>query len=265
MPGAGVSSTSLPPGPLIEGSARLELLGIPVDRCTLAGALDRCERAVTEGGRPLQVVTLNPEMIMQARRQPELAQAIRQAGLVLPDGAGVIWGARRLGAALPDRIAGADFLELLADMAAQRNWSLFLLGAAPGVAEAAGQRLQGEHSGLRIAGTWAGSPEGSEAAAICARVRESGATLLAVAFGVPEQDLWISHHLDASGARIGIGVGGTLDYLAGRVPRAPIMLRRMGLEWTFRLVRQPWRLPRMLRGGRFFWAIWRDASRARQR
>lgn len=236
-----------------------------MDRCTVAEALASCEGAITGGGPPLQVVTLNPEMIMQARRQPELAQAIRQAGLVLPDGAGVVWGARRLGAALPDRIAGADFLGLLADLARQRNCSLFLLGAAPGVAEAAARRLQGEHSGLRIAGTWAGSPATSEAATICTRIRDSGATLLAVAFGVPQQDLWISRHLDASGARVGIGVGGTLDYLAGKVPRAPVMLRRMGLEWAFRLVRQPWRLPRMLRGGRFFWEVWREAFRSRRR
>jgi N-acetylglucosaminyldiphosphoundecaprenol N-acetyl-beta-D-mannosaminyltransferase len=197
-------------------------------------------------------------MIMQARRQPELAATIRQAGLVLADGAGVVWGARRLGEPLPERIAGADFLDHLADMASQRGWPCFLLGAAPGVADMAARRLERDHPGLRVAGTWSGSPDGGEVEDICQRIRDSGAALLAVAFGVPQQDLWLSRHLAQSGARVGIGVGGTLDYLAGQVPRAPAWLRHMGLEWSFRLLRQPWRLPRMVRGGRFFWEVWRS-------
>lgn len=262
VPGAGVSSTSLSPGPLTEGSARVELLGIPLDRCTLAEALASCGEAVNGAGPPLQVVTLNPEMVMQARRQPELAQAIRQAGLILADGAGVVWGARRMAMAVPERIAGADFLGRLAEVACQRDWSLFLLGAGPGVADAAARRLEHDHPGLRIAGTWSGSPAVAEAPAICSQISSSGAMLLAVAFGVPQQDLWLARFLGLTGARVGIGVGGSLDYLAGRVPRAPALLRRLGLEWTFRLVRQPWRLPRMVRGGRFFWEVWRDASRS---
>lgn len=232
-----------------------------MDRCTLPDALARCEAAATQAQGPLQVVTLNPEMVMQARRQPELAKAIRSAGLILPDGAGVVWASRRLRTPVPGQIAGADFLGHLAAMAAAREWSIYLLGGEPGVAEAAARTLELAHPGLRVGGFWSGSPASDEAVAIAGRIRSSGATVLAVAFGVPHQDLWLSRHLTETGARVGIGVGGTLDYLAGRVPRAPTALRKAGLEWSFRLVRQPWRLPRMLRGAPFFWDVFKESRR----
>jgi N-acetylglucosaminyldiphosphoundecaprenol N-acetyl-beta-D-mannosaminyltransferase len=155
-----------------------------------------------------------------------------------------------------------DFLGDLADMARAHNWPIFLLGAASGVAEAAAIALERDHPGLRIGGALEGSARADLAQEICARVRESGAQVLAVAFGVPKQELWLSRHLGESGARVGIGVGGSLDYLAGRVPRAPAVLRRLGLEWTFRLARQPWRLPRMLRGAPFFWETLRQTGRS---
>jgi N-acetylglucosaminyldiphosphoundecaprenol N-acetyl-beta-D-mannosaminyltransferase len=234
---------------------------VPVDRCTRQEALARCEAAIDEGSDPLQIVTLNPEMVMQARRQPELRRAIRHSGLILPDGAGVVWACRRLGAAVPERITGVDFLGELAEMAREHDWPVFLLGAGPGVAEAAARALERNHPGLRVGGTWEGSARADQAQAICARVQASGAQVLAVAFGVPKQDLWLARHLGRSGARVGIGVGGSLDYLAGRVPRAPLLLRRLGLEWSFRLARQPWRLPRMLRAAPFFWATIRETRK----
>lgn len=241
----------------------MEVLGVPLDHCTLRQALARCESAAGGDSAPLQVVTLNPEMVMQARRNSALAQAIRRAGLVLPDGAGVVWASRRLGSPVPGRVAGADFVQELAQMAQARGWSIFLLGGRPGVAEAAAGALQRDHPGLLVGGVWAGSPAAAEAEAICTRVRSSGARVLAVAFGVPAQDVWLSRHLEQTGAGVGIGVGGTLDYLAGRVPRAPNAVRAAGLEWFFRLLRQPWRLPRMLRGAPFFWEVLRSSRGGR--
>ncbi|MGH7640836.1 MAG: WecB/TagA/CpsF family glycosyltransferase, partial [Candidatus Dormibacteria bacterium] len=229
-----------------------------VDPCTPEQALVRCARALDQGQAPLQVVTLNPEMVMQARRSPQLARAIREAGLVLADGAGVVWASRRLGRPLPARVTGVDFLDSLALLGDRTGKGLFLLGARPGVAEVAGRALQRRHPGLCLSGTLAGSPAPHMSREIAERVRGSGAAILAVAFGAPQQDLWLARHLESTGCRVGIGVGGTLDYLAGRVPRAPLALRRLGLEWLFRLFRQPWRLPRMARGAPFFYQVLRS-------
>lgn len=256
MARAGTDSTVIttPPGP------RLELLGLPVDRCTREQALQRCSKALDSPSAepPLHVVTLNPEMVMQARTVPELARAVGASGLVLADGAGIAWAARKLGSPVPERIPGVDFLEDLCSLSAAKGRGVFLLGAAPGVAEAAGRRLLGDHPGLRVAGWASGSPAEGEAGPLVEQVRESGADLLAVAFGAPAQEIWLGRHLHPTGCRVGIGVGGSFDYLAGRVPRAPSFLRRAGLEWGFRLLRQPWRLPRMLRGSAFFLAVRRE-------
>ncbi|HEY6538259.1 MAG TPA: WecB/TagA/CpsF family glycosyltransferase, partial [Candidatus Dormibacteraeota bacterium] len=177
MPGTGVSSTSLSPGPLAEGTDRVQLLGLPLDRCTRDQALDRCGLAAASHGPPLRVVTLNPEMVVRAGRDPALFDAIRGAGLVLPDGMGIAWAARRLGVEVPERIAGADFLPDLARLAAERGLGLFLLGGRPGVAAAAGQRLVRDHPGLRLVGAWPGSPAPAEAAEICQRVEAAGAAV----------------------------------------------------------------------------------------
>ncbi len=249
--------------PEAAADTRLDLLGVPVDRCTRQQALEHCARALRGELPAQQLVTLNPEMVMQARRRPELARAIRSAGLVLADGAGVSWASRRLGAPVPERIPGVDFLIDLAALSSQEGGGCFMLGAALGVAEEAARRVQGQRPEVVVRGTLPGSPREAEAPEICQRVRASGAALLVVAFGVPAQDLWLERHLGESGARLGIGVGGSLDYLAGRVPRAPELMRRLGLEWLFRLFRQPWRLPRMLRGAPFFW-LTLQAARGRR-
>ena len=237
--------------------ARLQLLGVPVDLTTRDQALARCRAALSEPGEPLQVVTLNPEMVVWAGRSSELAQTIRRAGLVLADGWGISWAARRMGHPLPERIPGADFLVDLCRRCAEMGLPVFLLGAGEGVAEAAYRRLAELAPGLRLAGALSPTQEEVEAAA--RQVRASGAALVAVALGVPRQDLWLGRHLGESGCRVGIGVGGSFDYLAGRVRRAPAPLRRAGLEWTWRLLRQPWRLPRMARGSVFFWRVLREA------
>ncbi len=241
--------------PVSAGDSRergLKVLGLAVDTCTQVEALLRCERVLAQGAaaEPLQIVTLNPEMVMAARRNSEFRQVVQRAGLVLADGAGICWAARRMGGPVPARIPGVDLFFDLCLLCARRGWSVYLLGAAPGVAEAAAERLQEQIPGLLIAGCKSGSPEAPDEEV--AEIRRQGARLLAVAYGAPQQDLFLSRHLAATGCAVGIGVGGSFDYLSGRVPRAPRVLRSLGLEWCFRLVRQPWRLPRMLRAAPFF-------------
>jgi N-acetylglucosaminyldiphosphoundecaprenol N-acetyl-beta-D-mannosaminyltransferase len=195
-----------------------------------------------------QVATVNPEFIMTARRDPEFARVLQSVDLATADGIGILLAARILGCRLSGRLTGVDLTELLADMREPRP-SLFFLGAAPGVAAEAGERLQVRFPGVEIAGIFSGSPSDNDVPEILGLIRESGANTLLVAFGAPEQDKWIAKHRQAlagCGIVVAIGVGGTFDFLSGRVPRAPRLIRRIGLEWLYRLIRQPWRWRRQL-------------------
>jgi N-acetylglucosaminyldiphosphoundecaprenol N-acetyl-beta-D-mannosaminyltransferase len=221
------------------------ILGITLHKVTTTQTLALLEQYITEG-KPRQVVTLNPEFVMEAQRNAHFRVVIGEADLVLADGHGLLWAARVLGDRLPERVTGSDTVPLIAEMAAQRGYRLFLLGAAPGVAEKAAAVLQSRHPGLDIAGTYAGSPAPEEEDAIVARIQAAHPHFLFVAYGAPRQDIWIHRNLARLGVPVCMGVGGTLDFIAGIVPRAPVWMRQHGLEWLYRLVRQPWRWRRML-------------------
>ncbi|TMC14889.1 MAG: WecB/TagA/CpsF family glycosyltransferase [Chloroflexi bacterium] len=222
----------------------IRVLGVRVDAVDPDSALARIEELVAGGGHHL-VATVNPEFIMRARSDPAFQAVLDSAGLCLPDGWGVIWAARRQGRPLPGRVPGVDLIPPLAARAARLGWRLFLLGAAPGVAEAAAERLRADYPGLVITGCHAGEagPEGDEES--LRRIAAAGADIVLVAYGAPRQELWIARNLARLPAAVGIGVGGAFDFLSGRVRRAPGWMRRLGLEWLFRLAVQPWRARRM--------------------
>jgi N-acetylglucosaminyldiphosphoundecaprenol N-acetyl-beta-D-mannosaminyltransferase len=184
---------------------------------------------------------------------------INGADLAVPDGVGLVWAGRLLGHPFRGRVPGVELTRRLAALCAARGYRLYLLGAAPGVAEETARRLEAEYPGLAIAGTYAGSPAMEEEEDIVARIRAASPHLLLVAYGAPHQDLWLHRNLPRLGAVVGIGVGGTFDYISGRVPRAPAWMRRAGLEWLYRLVRQPWRWRRMLALPAFGWQVLRQA------
>lgn len=274
LPAPGISRQTPQGHDGVMRSHRSRLLGLPVDRMRTAAAL-AClaewidtAHATESAYQPLhlegvvpgarQVVTLNPEMVMAAGQHAALRDAIRAADLVLPDGIGIVWALRLRGETILERVAGVDLLDAFAELAATRGYRIFLLGAAPGVAAAAADQLVRRHPGLRIAGTWAGSPDDADAPDIVERINASGADVLFVAFGAPAQELWIAAHRPQLGAAVAMGVGGAFDFLAGRVPRAPQWMRRCGLEWLYRLARQPWRWRRMLALPRFALAVLRD-------
>jgi N-acetylglucosaminyldiphosphoundecaprenol N-acetyl-beta-D-mannosaminyltransferase len=221
-----------------------------VDRVRSADALQVVARFLAAGGSH-QIVTVNPEFVIMAREQSDFRCVLQRADLAIPDGIGIVWAARLLGDRLPERIGGVDLVELLAAWAAREQRSIFLLGAGPGVAEAAARRLLQRHPGLSIAGTHAGSPAREHEAAIVSLVRQAQPDILLVAFGAPRQDLWIARTRHLLQVPVAMGVGGAFDFISGRVPRAPRPLRRVGLEWLYRLIRQPWRWRRMLALPRF--------------
>jgi N-acetylglucosaminyldiphosphoundecaprenol N-acetyl-beta-D-mannosaminyltransferase len=181
---------------------------------------------------------------MRAQRDPEFARVLGSADLCLPDGAGVVWAARRQGCSMRGPVAGTDMLPLLAAMCARRSFPLFLLGAAPGVADELALKLRKENPGLQVA-AHSGGPGPSEDAATLKLIHEHNTQVLLVAFGHPKQELWIDRMKNRLGVAVAVGMGGAFDYLTGRVPRAPAWMRSAGLEWSYRLVKQPWRARRM--------------------
>lgn len=238
------SDTSrLPPAP--HGAGTVDVLGVHVHDVTLEETLQILARMV-QSGRPHHIVTVNPEFVMLAQRDPEFLKTIRNADLVLPDGIGILLAARALGMSIRQRVTGVDTVRAFASIASERGYSMFLLGAAPGVAERTAEILRRDNPGLRIAGTHAGSPRREEEDAICAMIERAKPDALFVAYGPPRQDLWIARTMSRIQVPIAMGVGGTFDFIAGVSRRAPIWVQRAGLEWLHRLIKEPWRWKRMM-------------------
>lgn len=237
--------------------ASAEVLGVRVDCLTMAEAVDRCLQFLLTAGHH-QVVTVNPEFVMLAQHDVPFRSVIRNASLVTPDGAGIVWALRRQGISHVARVTGIDLMQELCARAAQGQVPVFLLGAAPGIAAKAAATLRQNIPGLKIAGTAVGSPDPKQAPVLCSQVRDSGAGILFVAFGCPAQDFWIQRYQAETDARVAIGVGGSFDYIAGTVARAPLWVQRLNLEWCYRLLRQPWRWRRQLTLIPYMWRVIRE-------
>lgn len=237
------------------------ILGIRVDRCSQRQALaymqELIARKKTDEGSAAcqQVVTVNAEFVMAAQHDAQFRDYINHAALVVPDGMGIVLAARYLKKTVPERVTGTDMMPELARLCARQGYRLYLLGAAPGVAESAARRLQELAPGLQIAGTYAGSPAPDQEEAIIERIRAARADVLCVAYGAPAQDIWIGRNLSRLPVAVAMGVGGAFDFLSGRQIRAPRWMQRSGLEWLYRLYREPWRWRRMLALPRFAFQV----------
>ncbi len=238
---------------MIQAPVR-RILGVRVHDVTMEEAIRFVEAFIAEGGAH-QICTVNPEFVMCARRDPAFFRVLENADLNVPDGVGLIWAGRILKQPLRERVPGVELMEALAARAAEQGWRVFLLGAAEGVADRAAAVLCARYPGLVVAGTFAGSPRPEDAPAIRERLRKARPDLLFVAYGAPQQDLWIARHQPELGIPVAMGVGGAFDFIAGIVPRAPRWMREAGLEWLYRLIRQPWRWRRMLALPRFVLAV----------
>jgi N-acetylglucosaminyldiphosphoundecaprenol N-acetyl-beta-D-mannosaminyltransferase len=229
----------------------VRILDVPVHQVTTEQALAEVLRFMSEP-RLHQLATVNPEFVMAAQQDRLFRQVLDEADLCLPDGVGLIWASRRLGRPLPERIAGSDFVYHIARLASEHGWRLFLLGAGPGVAEESALVFQSRFPGIKIAGTYAGTPDPDENEGILERINAANSEVLYVAYGAPRQDKWIYRNRDnLPSVRLAIGVGGSLDFVTGRAARAPDWLQKIGLEWLHRLYKEPWRWRRMLALPRF--------------
>jgi len=223
---------------------RLSILGVSVDDVTEHEAVARIDGFI-QSGTSHQVVTLNPEFIMSAQAHPHIRHILNHASLSTPDGVGVLWAARFLGKPLRERVTGVALVELLAQTAARRGWRIFFLGAAQGIAERAAARLQQRYPGLIVAGTYAGSPSVHDESHIHSLIAGTQTDILLVAYGHPNQELWIARNQAALGIPVAIGVGGTFDEIVGVVRPAPEWMHRIGMKWLWRLYLQPERYARI--------------------
>lgn len=224
--------------PAALGPPRVDLFGTQVHAVSMPEAL-AWVRSRIASRVPAYVVTLNGALLVQAARDQAVRALVNEAGLVTADGIGVLLAARILGVRLPARVAGVDLCVELAALAAREGWRVFLLGGEPGVAQACGAALQRRHPSLVVAGAGHGFFRADEEASVLAAIRAARPDVLLVALGAPRQEQWLRRYLPELQVPVGIGVGGSFDVLAGRVPRAPAWMRRVGLEWLYRALREP--------------------------
>lgn len=221
---------------------RIDVLGVQFDNVTMERAVETAAAMISEGG-PHYAVTPNAEFVQRAEKDEQFRTALNGANLVLPDGIGVVYAAKILGRPLQGRVPGCDFAAALCGWMAKNEKKLFLLGAKPGVAEQAAANLEKAHPGLQICGTHDGYFK--EDAPVVEAIRTAGADVVFVCLGAPKQEYWMIQNGEATGASFLIGLGGSLDVFAGTVKRAPETWQKLGLEWLYRLLKQPSRIGRM--------------------
>lgn len=221
---------------------RTDILGVGFDDLTLEEAAAAGASLVEDQGFHY-AVTPNPEFLLAARKDQPFRQALLDADLVLADGVGVVYSAKLLGRPLKGRVPGIEFAQALMGWMAKHGKRLFLLGAKPGVAELAAANLRDRYPGLILCGTHDGYFK--EDGPVVQAIRESGADVVFVCLGAPKQEFWMVEHGPATGAHLMVGLGGSLDVFAGVVDRAPEGFQKLGLEWLYRLMKEPKRFGRM--------------------
>lgn len=231
---------------------RTDVLGVGFDNLTMEEAVDSALQLM-ERGAPAYVVTPNPEIVWLCRTDSRLKEIIEGAALVLPDGIGVIYGAKILGRPLKGKLAGIEFAELLMEKMSETGKSVFFFGAKPGIAEQAAEKLKLKYPGLTIAGTADGYFK--EDGPIVDKINAAAPDLLLVCLGAPKQELWMKKNMPSLNVRLMAGLGGSLDVYAGVAERAPEAWLKLHLEWLYRLKKEPWRWRRMTKLPLFLLAV----------
>lgn len=261
----GLAARSVVSGVLSGGAPRemppvLNFFGIPVVNTTMAEAVEWVV-AEASGAEARDMAFVNPDCLNIAWGNADYRRFLLKADRVLPDGIGIHLGCRMLGQALRANVNGTDLFPLLCEAAARRGLPIYLLGARPGIARAAAENMANRFPDLQIAGARDGYFQPDEEAGVVEAINGSGARILLVAFGAPRQELWLGRWRDRLVPPVRMGVGGLFDFYSGRIPRAPVWMREMGLEWVFRLMQEPGRMWRRYVIGNplFLWRVWHQA------
>lgn len=231
-----------------------EVMDVEIAAVTMDEAV-ALSRAMTEEEVPRLIATANAEMLMMARENEGLRTSLREADLVVPDGAGILWAGETLGTPFPERVTGADLAHRLLLLAAEEGWPVYFLGGAPGVAADAAKNFSEKYGKLRMAGIHDGYFDTKEEAKILSEIRKNGTKLLFVGMGVPKQENWLREHKNELGSVLAMGIGGVFDIMAGRLTRAPLWMQQHRLEWAYRLFLQPSRIGRMMALPRYMLAV----------
>lgn len=223
--------------------SRIRLLGLPLDPVTMEETVAIVEGMVAKGGVHQHVV-LNASKVVQAQSDAALRDAIESCDLINADGMSVVWAGRLLGEPVPERVAGIDLMERLLARAAERGWTVYLLGARQEVVERVARIEQERHPGLLIAGYRNGYWPAQEEDAVVSEVAAARPTLLFVAMPSPKKEQFLARHRAVLQVPFVMGVGGSFDVVAGVTARAPLWMQQLGLEWLYRLGQEPRRMAR---------------------
>ena len=234
------------------GLYKKKILGIAITTNTREEILEEVEKSLAESGKreekPFIIVTPNPEQIILAQKEKHFAQVLNNADVAIPDGVGIVWAIQKNDASLAiKRIAGVEFMEDLVGLAAKEAHTIGLIGGWHGVALAALERLQKKYVGLS---GWAIEPEEKTIEEIVQKIADTNTRLVFVGLGAPKQEYFIEK---LQAPVVAMAAGGSFDIIAGRTPRAPFILRAIGIEWLWRLVMEPWRWRRQLALLKFIW------------
>ncbi len=229
---------------------KVDILGTYVDSLTMNEAVI-CVKRFIEAKKPVLIATANAEMLLRATYDKKLQAILNAADLVVPDGAGTVWAAHHLGYAMPERVAGYDLTQELMCAAPKKGYRIFFFGAAPGVAEKAKEKAEKLYPGIKIVGIRNGFFKETDEPEILREIKAATPDILLAALGVPKQEKWLFTHLQELAVPVSIGVGGTLDVMAGVMKRAPNWMQKAKLEWLFRGALQPKRAGRLMALPRF--------------
>ncbi|KIL36671.1 N-acetylmannosaminyltransferase [Cohnella kolymensis] len=238
----------------------VSLYGVPFSRMDMKETVAYLTEAI-ESRRPHRVVTGNPIMLMAGLENPAFHRALATADLVVPDGSGVVWAARKVGQPVKERVAGFDLLHELLKEGEKRSWSVYLLGASAEIIDTAHAKLAEKYPGVRFVGHRDGYFSDREDGAVVSAVRAANPDLLFVARAMNNQEPWIAKYQEVLGVPVMMGVGGSFDVISGKLKRAPALFRKLGIEWFYRLLQEPSRFGRMLVLPRFAMKVLKDGEK----
>ena len=222
---------------------KISVLGVKVYNLSMDETLEEMNRLIKSGGSHL-LVTLGVEMVMAAQKNEVFKNTVNNASLVVPDSVGIIWAAKKSGKMLKERVPGVEIIDKVAATAEKYGWKAFFLGAKPGVAKEAAEKLKSKYPHFK----WVGEHHGyfKEDDEVLKKISETKPNLIFVALGFPAQEEWFERNRKKLGNSVVIGVGGSFDVISGRIKRAPMLYRKLGLEWFHRLITEPKRIIRMM-------------------